>query len=551
MRCKSAVYWGVFTLLAGTVSIAAAQSDCLKGNVNMAFGVNGTITVCPQAAAKAPELQKQIDQIERTLRGNQALLLEVTQSVRSVNALSRDVNADRQVELLRSFSRELEKLDAADQQKTQASIANLANKLDSLQDTITQMREDDKTAQQTRVALDGQLGDAIAALDLAKAQQQLDSIQAQLTAINQNTASISQDTSAIRRTLSEQEARQQAADQEAKKKQAELDANPRAFANAMISPNTSGGYMMFFGSRAPDYPLFNDSTLSIAFHDGSGQAWRVDAVDKQVYQNGEMWNVTFADVGDQATVCFATKDAATGRQKVWTQHYKLIPNPGANQYMTQKKFAPVGLPELALSNGPCDGAAEVRPEGTPVSLTSRLQQQQKDQMDRIQQQYKALGMTPPDPNNPLASLAQMREKSLSDPRMFAHIDLRASRRLSQNSGQWAITVSTAPIRLSQTFYDARVEANLVDPSGRALPLQFSGRDQHGNVEIRTALTSRMGSKIVVCLTATDPVANKPRRMTRSFNITTQGDASSNTGEQAAFIPTSDGTLTDAGDGPCQ
>jgi ABC-type phosphate transport system auxiliary subunit len=92
----------------------------------------------PKYAASVPGLQKQLSEMQKTLNGNQELLREVVRSVRGVNTLGRDVDAGRQVQLLRSFDTELRKQMAADHAKAQSQFANLADKLDALADQIAQ-----------------------------------------------------------------------------------------------------------------------------------------------------------------------------------------------------------------------------------------------------------------------------------------------------------------------------------------------------------------------------------------------------------------------------
>ncbi len=183
---------------------APAQDGCLSGNVLMAFGVNGTIELCPKYAVKVPDLQKQLNELQKTLNGNQELLREVARSARGVNTLGRDVDGERQVLLLRSFDTELRKLMAADQEKVQRQFADLADKLDTLADIIAQDKEDQRTARQTMDALNSKLGDALAALDIAGAQQQLKSIQAKLDEINGKVNDVDQRTQDIQSTLNRQ-----------------------------------------------------------------------------------------------------------------------------------------------------------------------------------------------------------------------------------------------------------------------------------------------------------------------------------------------------------
>ena len=379
-------------------SRAPAQSGCLQGNVFNSFGVNQEIKVCPLPGAKVPELQKQLDEIQRTLNGNQALLRELAHTARGVNALGRDIDANRQVELLRSFSRQLQGLMAGGQEKSIQQIAQLADRLDTLQDSIAQSNEDRKTAQQTTAALNGRLGDAVAALDFTNARRQLDSIQAKLDKIGN-------DTQQTRRLMEEQVAREKDAADLERKKAEDLDKDPNMYTRAQIMPSRSPldnllRLMIFFYSRPPLYPPFISSAFSISFRKGTGAAWRVDATDKQVANGGELWhlNLNPDDLGDRATFCFVAHDRPSGRLREWTQRYKITP---ANTPSAVVNFIPDGDAAMRLTDGePCDGATEVRKEPTPATgvpsapgspaTALSFDEQVKQQTAKMQEQIAAM-----------------------------------------------------------------------------------------------------------------------------------------------------------------
>lgn len=349
---------GIFMAAAILLVAAArspAQTGCLKGTVLMGLGVNGKITVCPQYETKVPGLQEQLTQLQRTVSGNEELLRAMRHTARSVNTVAQNVDADRQVQLLRSLSHDLQQWVTEGQSKTANQIAELADKLDTLQDSIAQSKEDSRTAQQTLTALTGQLGEAIAKLDLTNAQQQLDAIRAKLD-------SISDDTQHIRQAVDEENKRQAAAAEEERKKAEEMDKDPNFYTRAQIMPSRSPvtgklQMMIFFYSRPPLYPPFIDSQLSIAFRKGAA-AWRVDAADKQVSAGGELWQLSLDEAGDHATVCFVAHDKQSGELKEWTQRYKITP---ANSPAIPVNFIPEGDPAMQLTKGrPCDGVTEVR-----------------------------------------------------------------------------------------------------------------------------------------------------------------------------------------------
>jgi hypothetical protein len=529
-------------------SRASAQSGCMQGNVFNSFGVNQEIKLCPLPGSKVPELQKQLDEIQKSLSGNEALLREIAHTARGVNALGRDVDANRQVELLRSFSRQLTGLMAGGQEKSMQQIAQLADRLDALQDSITQSKEDRKTAQQTTAALNGQLGDAVAALDFTNAQQQLDSIQAKLDKIGD-------DTREIRRTIEEQAAREKEAAELTRKKAEEQDKDPNMYTRAQIMPSRSPldnlvRLMIFFYSRPPLYPPFVDSAFSVAFRKGTGAAWRVDATDKQPANGGELWRLNLKpdDLGDRATLCFVAHDKPSGRLREWTQRYKVT---SANTPSAAVNFIQDGDAAMRLTDGePCDGATEVRKEATPAAgaaagspaTTLSMDEQVKQQTAKMQET--------------IAAMRDQARKTKPPSANFARITAGGSRRDQTNGGQWQIEVKTQPFRPGEPLYDVHVEANLIDESGRVTALQLSNRQIFVNIETRSAWVNRMGAKAVVCLTAKDPALDKPYRLTQWFSIETtrvnwtQGGAQI-PGEKATFVPAKPAELTEASNAACQ
>jgi hypothetical protein len=517
------------------VSCAAAQEGCLSGNVALETNVKGRVELCPKYVAKVPDLQKRLDEFQKTLSGNEALLRELRRSARGVNALGRNVDANREVELLQSFSRELQDLMKADQKQMQEQTAQLADKLDNLQDMITQSKEDQKTAVQTMAALNGRLGDAVAALDLTKAEQQLESIQAELNKIEKNTEETN-------RILRQQAEREKEAAERQQREAEESDKDPDMYTRAQImslpsSPRSNiMPYMIFFSSRPPPYPPFIDSTLSVAFHKGA-ESWRLDATDKQVGEGGELWRINFDEVGDRATLCFVAHDKQSGRLKEWMQRYKVTPKSSEARGVN---FIPDGDPTMWLTDGePCDGVTNIRKLPSPEAGTTPPPSAAQRQMNEL-----------------LAATREQVLKARSSPNAFAHIMAQGSRRDHMNENKWLIEVSTQPFKPGTTLYDVSVQANLLDASGRVTPLQLSNRQLFVNIESRYAWVDHMGTKAVVCLTAKDPARDKPYRLTQWFTIETsrvywKDGGAQNPGDQATFVPAQPATLTEASDLPCR
>lgn len=544
---------------------AAAQSGCLSGKVSMAFGVNGTVTVCPQYDAKVPELQKQLNEMQKTLSGNQALLREVTRSARSVNSLGRDVDENRQVELLRNFNKELQKVTTENQQKTQEQIAELADKLAMIQDLLTQKKEDEKTAPQTQAALSGPLGDALAKLDLTRAQAQLDSIQAKLDVIGSDVKVTRDNTDVIKETLEARDAREKAAADAEAKKAKDIDEDPNMYTRAQIMPLGIAPlhYMVFFYSRPPLYPPFVDSQFSIAFHKGS-TSWRVDATDKAISAGGELWKINLDEVGDRATICFVAHDRPSGRLKEWMQRYKLTPSTTRAEDVN---WVPDGDANMRLTDGgPCDGVTQLREQApvqtagavipgtpsssqTPGAVISRGSSSSptsamdlyKAQMAQIQQQRAQM-------------LEQVRTMAPL-PANFAKITSDGSRRDHVNGDTWQIKVDMQPGIHAQLF-DVHMQANLVNASGQLTPLQLSNRQLFGEIEIRYATATKLESKAVMCVTAKDEQRDKSYRLTQWFAIETSrvywNDSGVQVpGERATFVPAQPATIAEASDAECK
>ena len=201
---------------------------------------------------------------------------------------------------------------------------------------------------------------------------------------------------------------------------------------------------------------------------------------------------------------------------------------------------------MRLTSGvPCDGVTQTRKESADataavaaanVSAQSDLAKQQADMLASLRERMQAAG-------TPRAET-------------FARIMAEGSKRGHQNNDQWQIKVSTQPFRPGTTLYDARVQANLIDASGRITPLQLSNRQLFVNIESRYAWVDHMGAKAVVCLTAKDPRGDKVFRLTQRFSIETTrvywNDGGNHVpGDQATFLPSEPATLTEASDAVCK
>ena len=517
-----------------------AQRGCLNG-VFKSMAVNGTIQVCPEPNAKVPDLQKQLDAMQHTLAGNQALLEEMKHSVRSVNTIAKDVDGDRKVVLLQSFLSELKAWSLQDQKKTQAQMASLANRIDELQETILAKQEDEKTARQTQAALQGQLGDAIANLNLNEAMSQLVAIQAKLEEIHSDVQVTKDNTQAIREALNVREAREKAASDKAERDAKALDEDPNMYTRAQIMPSRSPlsndiSLRVYFNSRPPLYPPFVDSKFSIAFYQGS-KAWRVEAADKMANGGGEIWSLNPDEFGDRATLCLTARDQGSGRRKEWKQKYKVNQ---ANSAAIPLSFIPDGPPTMRLTDGePCDGVVQVHGEKASESPAQSIARMQRDQLAQMQQR--------------VAQAQQQARTTAPAPENFADVTAEANRRNGVNG--WEVRVDMQSGIHAQLF-DVHVQANLFDDDGQVFPLTLSNRQIVGDLETRYGTASSVGTKAAVCVTARDPRLSKLYRLTQRFSVETsrvQWDVNGSQvhGEHAAFVRSEPPIVSEASDTPCQ
>jgi hypothetical protein len=315
------------------------------------------------------------------------------------------------------------------------------------------------------------------------------------------------------------------------------------YARAQITPRKSPfdnqlQLTIYFHPLRPLSGPFIDSALSVSFRKGTA-AWRVDATDRQVSGGGELWylNLNPDDLGDRATLCFVAHDKPSGRLREWIQHYRIS---AANTAELGANFIPDGDPTMYLTDGePCDGVKEVRREQVQPSVEERMQQRRQQQMAKAQEQ--------------IAAMRDQALKTAPEPAHFARIMALGSRRDDTNGGQWQIKVSAQPFRPGTTLYDVRVEANLLDESGRVTPLELSDRQLFANIESRYAWADHMGTRAVVCLTAKDPAHDKPYRLTQWFSIETSRVLWRDgvPGDKATFVPAQPATSTEASGAACQ
>lgn len=517
------------------VPVAAAQQpQCGSGVIRLPAGVNGTIEICQALAAQVPGLQRQLTEIARSVGDQKEQIRELTRLIKSLNSVSQNIGSQRQAELLKNLSAQLGAAQAAGKQQEQSQISDLADRLDSVKDLLLEKLGNRGTADRANAAVDGAVGDAIARLDLNKAQDLLEDIRIQLNKIGGEVGEVHKQTTDIQKKLEQQQAeellrrreaeeQQRLAIEKAKKDDLERENDPYSFAQVvylMASKMTSLGpawrVTAAISSQPPARTLvdqsvgrpFIDPKLQIAFRTGVRKAWAVDVTDRQSMMGMESYTLKVDELGEQATLCFTAQNSKNGMRRQWTQRYT-VQQINDSPEIARANFLPVGTPTLAPADGaPCDGVKEVRESSqAPIAL---------------------------------------------DPRRFGSIRVSAKRKDASDNGKWLLDVQTVPFG-STPYYDVQVQAVMKRGGNKLSPVPLSNREIFGRLEDRYAWLDGLPNEAVVCYTARDPARPQPLRLTQWFTIETSRVTwrTGETGETAAFVPSREPTLTPASNAPCQ
>lgn len=203
-------------LVLGPGSSLAQTAGCDEGVIRLPDR-SGTIQICSAVSARVPGLARQIKEATQALGSQQAQIAELTRLVRGLNNVSRGIGTQRQIEMMQNLYTELRR-GRRDQGKE--TLAQINERLDSLQSSLLRAISNPKLAAALGDALKGPVGEAIAKLDLTGASKQIDGIVERLKAIQAGVASIQNDTSTIRRQLAQIDERQQAAQNATERREA-------------------------------------------------------------------------------------------------------------------------------------------------------------------------------------------------------------------------------------------------------------------------------------------------------------------------------------------
>ncbi len=338
---------------------AAAQSNCDQGIVRLPSGVSGSVTICPALAAQVPALQRQLAAILAVQSGQQEQSKELLRLLKNLNSVGRNIGEPRQAELLKTFGARLSADGSPDQHQFTHQLSELADQLESLKDLLLQKLSDQATAQKAHDALQGGVGDAIAHLDIGKADSLLAGIQAQLTVLNSKVDDVHAQTTDIQKTLhqsQEEEARQRQLTQEEAAQAARQASNdPNAF--AVISMQAVQHELLIYigvaAQRTASVLPYSRPTLRIVLRDDRGRASLVKVTDRQTTAP-ELWRIKPGPFGKQITACFSALDPATGHPREVVTRFSVGEK---DRYRTP--LNPAGDPiQVPADENSCDGVTE-------------------------------------------------------------------------------------------------------------------------------------------------------------------------------------------------
>jgi hypothetical protein len=211
--------------LLATVAAAhgQAQSGCENGIVRLAAGINGSITICPAVASQAPDLARQLAQIQSAMNSQQEQLAQLTRLVSAINQVSGPLGAKRQAELLTNVIARLGSAGTVTGAQLQQRAATLSGHFEDAANQINAAEADPTEAAKTNAAIQGQMGDAMARLDFDTVTNQLSDIQTTVHAVDDRTKQIQGTVDTIRQ---DQQAQEQQAQQRIQSMEEQNLANP-------------------------------------------------------------------------------------------------------------------------------------------------------------------------------------------------------------------------------------------------------------------------------------------------------------------------------------
>jgi hypothetical protein len=170
--------------------VSVAQQRCENGIIELPLiKTPARITLCHSVEQENPAVADQLKKILETLNSQQLRRL-----TRNVNSIGDHLETSRKAELLQSLLLKLLEMQTADNDATSQRLDTLNESIDDLRDKLLQARSSPSGTDETMKALAGSLGDAIAKLDLTRAEGLLDKIDAELKVMDKKLDTISEAT---------------------------------------------------------------------------------------------------------------------------------------------------------------------------------------------------------------------------------------------------------------------------------------------------------------------------------------------------------------------
>jgi TolA-binding protein len=177
-------------------SVSANAQVCDEGVIRLPDR-NGTVQICSAISAKLPQLQKQLQEATQSILSQKVQISELTRLVRGMNSVSRQVDVERQAEMLKSLAQELTRATSQGGARASRSLTAMVDGVDDLQAQMLAVASKQGGQAELSSALAGEVGDSIAKLEFGSAMRQLDVIDRRLRNIEQHLGDVKSDTGQI------------------------------------------------------------------------------------------------------------------------------------------------------------------------------------------------------------------------------------------------------------------------------------------------------------------------------------------------------------------
>lgn len=196
-RCRSlllAVMFFVIGCAFAQRTPPAKNDHCISGIVTFTAGVNGDLKACGEILQTDPKLAAQLDSVTHLLAHQQDQLARLT---KSVNAVGSNLDLAKQVQMLQALVVKL----GTNAESAPARVVHLTTALETVQTGISDFSKSPRDQITLKSQLNGDLGDAIAQLDLSEAVAELKDIRDKLSQIDKTTSETADDVRIIKKDI--------------------------------------------------------------------------------------------------------------------------------------------------------------------------------------------------------------------------------------------------------------------------------------------------------------------------------------------------------------